>query len=185
MVSIDDGTDVCTGFQAAFSYQQNGSTFNFSDETNGGTANKWLWGFDDGTTSTEQNPTHTYHATGTFNVCLIAQDTLLNCYEWYCEEVTVTQVGIDNPTTANFQVYPNPFMDGATEITVTGIEPTDYQQPLEWTLYDVQGRIIERGTVTGQAMMAVPLPASLPEAMYFLAVQGTKQVYKAKLLHTR
>ena len=32
----------------------------------------WLWNFGDGTTSTLQNPSHTYTASGTFNVNLVA-----------------------------------------------------------------------------------------------------------------
>lgn len=34
----------------------------------------WLWNFGDGDTSTAQNPTHTYAAVGTYNICLIASD---------------------------------------------------------------------------------------------------------------
>ncbi|MEL5994237.1 GEVED domain-containing protein [Hymenobacter segetis] len=35
----------------------------------------WLWAFGDGTTSTLQNPTHTYTASGTYNVTLTATNT--------------------------------------------------------------------------------------------------------------
>lgn len=42
----------------------------FSDLTN--EANEWFWQFGDGSTSSQQNPIHTYNDTGRFNVTLIA-----------------------------------------------------------------------------------------------------------------
>ena len=44
---------------------------NFSDLTTGGIADKWLWFFGDGTSSSDQNPTHQYQDTGYFDVTLI------------------------------------------------------------------------------------------------------------------
>ena len=43
----------------------------FSDLTSN-SPNSWLWDFGDGNTSTQQNPTHTYTATGTYDVQLIS-----------------------------------------------------------------------------------------------------------------
>lgn len=37
-----------------------------------GNPTSWLWDFGDGNTSTQENPTHTYSATGTYIVCLTA-----------------------------------------------------------------------------------------------------------------
>ncbi|MEM6966674.1 MAG: PKD domain-containing protein [Bacteroidota bacterium] len=46
-----------------------GSSFDFTDEsTNNPTS--WMWDFGDGNTSTMQNPSHTFAATGDYNVCL-------------------------------------------------------------------------------------------------------------------
>ena len=41
----------------------------FTDRSTGGPVS-WLWNFGDGTTSTEQNPTHTYSKAGTYTVTL-------------------------------------------------------------------------------------------------------------------
>lgn len=58
--------------------------------------NAWDWDFGDGTTSTLQNPTHTYPAPGTYNVTLIATTT--------CKD-TMHQVVIVNPIpVANFSL---------------------------------------------------------------------------------
>lgn len=59
-------------------------TAEFTD-TSDASPSKWLWDFGDGTTSTEQNPTHTYKAAGTYNVTLtvwndMGSDTMTQQY---------------------------------------------------------------------------------------------------------
>ena len=44
---------------------------NFTDQSTG-SPTSWLWDFGDGTTSTAQNPSHTYAAVGSYNVSLTA-----------------------------------------------------------------------------------------------------------------
>ena len=46
-----------------------GHTIQFSD-TSSGTPTSWLWDFGDGSTSTQQNPSHTYAAAGNYSVKL-------------------------------------------------------------------------------------------------------------------
>ena len=49
----------------------NPASVQFTD-TSSNTPNSWLWDFGDGTTSTDQNPTHVYSTPGTYTVTLIA-----------------------------------------------------------------------------------------------------------------
>jgi gliding motility-associated-like protein len=51
---------------------------NFQDLSTG-TVNEWHWDFGDGSTSTEQNPSHAYNDTGYFNIQLIAGND--GCYD--------------------------------------------------------------------------------------------------------
>ena len=59
-------------------------TINFTDSSSlsgviqADTINTWLWDFGDGTTSTQQNPTHTYPNAGSYNVSL-AVNSLAGC----------------------------------------------------------------------------------------------------------
>jgi len=61
---------------ASFTYTINGLTVNFTDTSTDpdGTIVSWLWNFGDGSTSTLQNPTHTYIAGGTYTVSLTVTD---------------------------------------------------------------------------------------------------------------
>ena len=45
-------------------------TVSFTDATTGSVPTAWLWNFEDGETSIEQSPTHTYAAPGTYSVSL-------------------------------------------------------------------------------------------------------------------
>lgn len=62
----------------------------------------WAWDFGDSTGSTDQNPTHQYSASGTYNVCLTTASNN-GCSNNYCYSVNVN----DNPITcsAYFSAY--------------------------------------------------------------------------------
>jgi len=72
---------------ANFTYTVSGLTVNFSD--NSQDALGYSWHFGDGNTSNQQNPTHTYTAPGSYNVCLIVEN---ECgQDEYCVTVNVGQ----------------------------------------------------------------------------------------------
>ena len=55
-----------------------------------GTIDSWLWDFEDGSTSTEQNPTHIFPALGNYDVCLIACDDNGDC-DTICKQISFVQ----------------------------------------------------------------------------------------------
>ncbi len=61
---------------ADFTYTINGLTVTFTDQSYDpdGTVVSWLWDFGDGSTSTLQNPVHTYIGYGTYSVTLTVTD---------------------------------------------------------------------------------------------------------------
>jgi len=71
---------------AAFTYEVNGMDVVFTDtSTNDPTA--WAWDFGDGSTSEEQNPTHSYAADGTYTVSLTATNAVGS--NTYTEDITI------------------------------------------------------------------------------------------------
>ncbi|MFH0865003.1 MAG: M14 family zinc carboxypeptidase [Bacteroidota bacterium] len=103
---------------ASFSYSLNGSTCDFTNTTqNGATYN---WDFGDGNSSTDENPSHTYTANGTYDVQLIVingcgSDTII-------QQVNITNVGIDAmESDPGFSVFPNP-SDGSLNIFMNSAE---------------------------------------------------------------
>ena len=69
------------------------NTFYFTD-LSGGNIKNWLWHFGDGSTSTLQNPVHTFNP-GTYKVCLNIEGTISGstnlCQDLYCQSITINQ----------------------------------------------------------------------------------------------
>lgn len=88
----------CCNLSHEFSYevQDCSSTFNPSTDNNGNVF--YTWNFDDGTISFEENPTHEFLHSGTYDVCLTVfcpgQDASLA--QTYCEEIVVLSNDICN-----------------------------------------------------------------------------------------
>lgn len=80
----------------------------FTDLSTGSAS--WFWDFGDGTTSTEQNPIHTYAVPGTYTVTLTVENGFGFDYETKISYITVTTyaIGLNNATQVAFQVMPNP-----------------------------------------------------------------------------
>ncbi len=83
-----------TGCHAMFSVHQPATslTVHFTDSsTSAHNITSWLWDLGDGTTSTSQNPSHTYAHGGTYYVCLTMHDAH-GCSNHSCHNITVNPV---------------------------------------------------------------------------------------------
>lgn len=72
-LSLQSYITVLSKPQVAFDYKQDLLEVNFENKTIDGESYKWTFG--DGTTSTEENPSHNYPAFGTYKVVLIATNS--------------------------------------------------------------------------------------------------------------
>ena len=83
---------------AAFTPNQNGNEFTFTNSSQN--ASSYTWDFGDGAMSTEESPTHTYDQTGDFTVTLTAFGI--------CDTVqTSILISINSAPTASFSSSPN------------------------------------------------------------------------------
>jgi len=92
---------------ANFSFDfQGGGEVQFSDQSSNNPT-EWSWDFGDLSTSSLQNPEHTYTASGTYEVCLTATNS--GGSSTSCEDVTVTIVANEEVGgQAAIKVFPNP-----------------------------------------------------------------------------
>ena len=95
---------------ASFTFSTSNLTVSFTDtsEDSDGSIASWSWDFGDTTTSTSQNPSHTYASGGTYNVTLQVMDN-------EGETASVTQsVTVTEPQapTASFDISSNPCGEG-------------------------------------------------------------------------
>ncbi len=88
---------------AGFTYSCTDLTCDFTDASSDpdGTLAAWQWDFGDGSTATEQNPSHTYAAEGTYTVQLTVTDDRGGT-DSASEQITVTAPADNEPPVASF-----------------------------------------------------------------------------------
>jgi PKD repeat protein len=105
-------------------------------------AKTYYWSFGDSTFSKDKTPGKSYTSSGTYNVCLVAYDSLNKCSTVYCTTVKVVKgrnqasVSPLNPSN-NFTSYPNPSDNGFWVET----NSTDIQ----YRIINVNGSILQSG----------------------------------------
>jgi PKD repeat protein len=99
-----------------------------------GTVEAWLWDFDDGLTSTEQDPAHTYRSPGTYTVSLVVTD------DTGIESVVAATavITVRRPTQVVSYAYPNP---ASTETTIVYYLPEGATDCV-LRIYDLTGALV-------------------------------------------
>ncbi len=122
-------------------------------------AEAWSWSFGDDSTSTAQNPLHTYENADTYTVTLIVTnycgaDTLVKT-DYIGVTPTPTGIG-DSPSIVGTRTwaYPNPF-NPSTSVYFNLEEPGDVRV----VVYDAEGRLVRR-------LVAAAYPAGVHSAEF-------------------
>lgn len=110
-----DATEVCKGTEVAFT---DASTSSLNNITN------WDWDFGDGSTSTDQNPTHTWSTDGTMSVVLTITDAS-GCTDTYGIDIEVLP-DLDVDSTVHNIACHGDSTGQATAIPVSGTGPYTY-----------------------------------------------------------
>ena len=133
--TVYTGTIFLAGATADFSASTNSFTTTFTNASTD--ADSYLWNFGDGgATSGQEDPSHTYAASGAYVVTLISYSPCGN--DTLTETINVT-VGIEDmiPTIGNVLAYPNP-TNGETTVAVTLNEKTQ----MNVTVFNMEGKMI-------------------------------------------
>ncbi len=93
--------------------------------TNNGVGNFWGWDFGDGTTSTEESPTHTFPAPGFYDVHLIAY------IDSSCIDNMTQTIYVNNIIAAD--ILPDAFSKCDMGNTITANTQTDSSYTMEWS----------------------------------------------------
>lgn len=116
-------------------------------------AETWFWDFGDGTTSTEENPWHTYPFAGDFTVTLVVTN---GCGADIASSILTATTDIADASHDALNIYPNPVSD---ILNIAGVQSNSGM----YRIADVTGRLVMEG------MYAQGIPvAQLAAGMYTL-----------------
>lgn len=153
---------------AAFVYTVLSDTVKFTNQSLGGTS--YEWDFGDNTTSTEENPTHSYTANGEYDVTLTVTN---ECgFATMTQKITIVLNGTnDLPGITGFNVYPNP-NSGSFTVTLTGLP----QNSVTVSVTNLLGqRLVERPVDFRSGHFTEAFRLDLPAGMYVLLVESNGQ----------
>ncbi|MFM1874967.1 MAG: hypothetical protein RL266_704, partial [Bacteroidota bacterium] len=163
------------GPSASFSSSATNLDVDFTDASTG--AVSWAWDFGDASgTSSDQNPSYSYAAGGTYNVCLTVTDAN-GCSSTYCEDVTVADI----PTTIaeavenGMAVYPNP-SNGEFTVEINGVEAD-----VQLVVLDVTGRVVYTEGVVLNGSFRKTLNIDVAHGTYFLQVATQEGLVTRKI----
>lgn len=149
--------------QAAFGYVNSDPSVTFSDSSL--YASSYSWNFGDGSTSTIQNPSHTYAANGTYIVTLVVTnacgtDTITHVLD--ISMAGISEIGNNN----SVAVYPNP-SNGNFYIDVQ----TNDNMTVNYRIYDLIGKEVKSGSLSTLANKAkMQISMSDARGVYLLHV---------------
>ncbi len=143
---------------AAFSWSNTATnTITFTDQS--GNAVSWAWDFGDNTTSTQQNPVHTYAIPGEDTVTLVVFSSF-GCSDTISLPILTGFVAVhDAVMPGGLELYPNP-SNGIVTIRM----PAYAGEPQLLRIENTMGKIIHAETVSGP--VTIDLSANAP-GIYF------------------
>ena len=160
---------------ADFTFEANNLTTTFTNTTDFNGGHSSSWDFDDGTTSSEDNPVHTFASSGTYLVCLTVFDSLCENQSFFCDQVDVV-TGINDPfASAGINVYPNPAKD---YLMVDG----GNLQIQQVKLTTLSGALMMTVKTPVQQITTLRLPAQLAAGMYLLYLETDKGTVARKVV---
>lgn len=132
-----------------------------------------VWDFGDSTTSTEDNPVHTYAESGEYTITL----TVTRCDQTDVKTKTINVDALDAKVfeTVSLSVYPNPVKNNLT------LDFGKSFKTIRCALIDVTGRTLLEKNFTNKARTTLDF-SGFPQGIYFLKLATEGQVFTQKII---
>lgn len=160
-------------------------TVTFTDESNG-ELESWEWDFGDGTSSTDQHPSHIYDVAGVYSVSLTVVDTadqtVTKTRPDYITVENTTGVQIENENRV-FSIYPNP-----TSQSFLLVFHPETASEVELTAYNSLGqkvKILYEGSLSEETGNLTVDISDLKVGLYYIELSGKTFNTTQKLIISR
>ena len=137
----------------------------------------WSWDFDDGSTSTDQNPIHIYTAVGNYEVCLISSNTA-GTSSPYCRTVPIISLpsGLNVVPILSWQLSPNPAGDW---LNIQFNEALSQSSVLQ--LIDLSGKVLLTQTIAKGSKQHQIETLSWQPGLYILTLTNPQETYRSPI----
>lgn len=159
---------------AAFSSEINEKVVTFTN--NSSNATSYNWNFGDGSTSTEENPVHTYAAFGTYNVELTATN---DCGSNKSTQ-SITLINAVNNFNSSFSIFPNPVQNNYATIEFTA----NVNENFSIKIISIEGKIIYEENIEANAgKNSININFSnIEKGIYLVEISSKTEIRKIQLV---
>jgi len=172
-ISTDDVSIVASpAVTAAFTSNANLQTLTVSFQNQSTGSNVYEWDFGDGNISSQQNPTHSYAAAGTYTVCLRAMNTD-GCEAETCADITINSLGVDEFANAGISFFPNP-TEGMVNLSLPQGMTVDNVEIL-----DISGKMVYQNQMNNSTSFTIQ---ELSSGVYVLQISSNQGKFKTLLV---
>jgi PKD repeat protein len=124
----------------------------------------WTWSFGDGSTSTEQNPNHTYELAGTYTISLIVSNTIACDSLIMVDYITIKEKdnsGLNDKAMQDIKIYPNP---------VTSVLTIKVENMKQLQLVNMSGNVLIQEVINDQSIQLDM--SAYHQGIYFLILEN-------------
>ncbi|MEO0779402.1 MAG: PKD domain-containing protein [Bacteroidota bacterium] len=156
---------------AGFTFDIPADEVNFTNTTMNGMGATYNWDFGDGNTSSQENPSHTYAASGTYTVTLTVTNG--TCEDIITQDVTYIVTSVRDLIESEWQLQanPNPFSSNL----VVNYDLGDNRDRTFLVLYNYLGQELHREVLNTNAG-TLSLGEDLPEGIFFIQLRQDQQM---------
>ncbi len=173
-VTIEDFIRIVDFPDADFSYEVDGFQVRFTNLSMN--AESYRWDFGDGSTSTAENPVHTYSRGGLFTVTLNA--SIATCGNSVTMNIPVMLSEVEDAfSSPDLKVFPNPAR-GVLFIETNQLDLF----PIQLELISARGQLLERLEMSSSRQIDI---SRYPAGLYYLRLRNAERQWIGKLVHLR
>lgn len=153
----------------AFDFTVSGNTVTFMNASQNATS--LFWNFGDGTTSTDNNPVHTYTTGGVYTVTLNASNAY--CGKSTSRTFAVGLTDVEELRELGILVFPNPVRN------TLFINAETFSKELQYKLYTTNGQLLTQGIFRNRLDLDLSIYSN---GLYMMQIQNNNQTWLIKLL---